>query len=469
MTITLTLNPDRTYQTIEGIGASLAWSGDPVGETWSDASKTRLADLLFCQKTGAGLSGIRFNIGAGAAWVEQNPSDPWRHPACFKRSADSPFNPDCHAGQQWFLRAAEERGAHHRTAFANSPPIWLTRNGRATQDKAHPTDTTNLKPGAEANFAAFLADVAEHFTHMGLPFTGISPVNEPQWDWEEGSQEGCRFSNDEIAAVAKALRAELDRRGLHCELDLTEAADLRFLIDDDFLEKPYIHGNEGRGLGKNREQLKDLAPLCEGKICGHGYWTYDPLAQSQRLREAVRATVDRHLPGGRFHQSEVCIMEPGRDLGIDTALRIARMMHQDFVHANASGWFWWLALSPYDYKDGLIYLEANEGILPAKNLWAVGNYARFLRPGWQRIEVTPSEPVEGLYISAWRNPETSHYALVVVNTTTEEHTLHLPELDSLTAYTTDADRDLEQSETLLIEAPLIAAPRSVTTWVPTIC
>jgi len=456
----LTLDPTQTFQTLEGIGASLAWSGDPVGATWSEPSKTQLADLLFCPKRGAGLSGVRFNIGAGGAWAESQPSDPWRHPACFQRSADTPFDPTCHAGQQWFLRAAAERGASCRVAFANSPPLWLTRNGRATHDKSQTYVSSNLKPGGELAFAHFLTEVVAYFEAIGLPFTALSPVNEPQWAWEDGTQEGCRFSNEELTTLVRLLRTELDRRGLPLELDLPEAADLRYLIDDDLLPEPYRHGNEARGLGKCREQIKELAAVCEGKVCGHGYWTYDPPEQSRVLREAVRTCVQRHVPGGRFWQSEVCVMEGGRDLGMETALRVARLAHQDFVHADASAWFWWLALSPYDFKDGLIYLGERETILPSKTLWALGNFARFIRPGWQRIHATPTEQA-GVYASAWVSPTGEAQALVVVNTTSAPCpiTVEGSDLALAAAYVTDHTRSLEA-----VAGLTVASAASITTW-----
>ncbi|MCX6368295.1 MAG: hypothetical protein NTX57_16550 [Armatimonadetes bacterium] len=442
----LILDPSQHFQTLEGIGASLAWSGDPVGETWSEAAKTQLADLLFCPERGAGLSGVRFNIGAGGAWAEESPLDPWRHPKCFKRTAESAFDPSCHEGQQWFLRAAAERGASCRVAFANSPPLWLTQNGRATHDKSESQKalTTNLKPGAEPAFAAFLAEVVEHFERVGLPFTALSPVNEPQWAWEDATQEGCRFSNSDILALAHTLRLELDRRSLAIELDLPEAADLRFLIDG---------------------QAEALAVVCEGKLCGHGYWSYDPPEESRRIREAVRRAIAQHVPGGRFWQSEVCVMEPGRDLGMELSLRVARMMHQDFVHADASAWFWWLALSPYDYKDGLIYLGDNEAISPSKTLWALGNFARFLRPGWRRIFVTPTE-ADGLYVSAWCDPAGEQLALVAINTTDQERTLELSESYALTPHITDGSRDLVPGEELAPGERLLAEPYSITTWTP---
>lgn len=54
-------------------------------------------------------------------------------------------------------------------------------------------------------------------------------------------------------------------------------------------------------------------------------------------------------------------MEGGKvDLGMDAALYMARVIHTDLTVANAAAWQWWLAVSPYDYKDGLIYVDKNK-------------------------------------------------------------------------------------------------------------
>jgi hypothetical protein len=90
--------------------------------------------------------------------------------------------------------------------------------------------------------------------------------------------------------------------------------------------------------------------------------------------------------------SEYCILGDnegeikgeGKDLGIDPALYMAKVIHNDLVNANASAWHWWIAISPYNYKDGLVYIDKNKtdgDFKSSKMLWALGNYSRFIRPG----------------------------------------------------------------------------------------
>ena len=114
----------------------------------------------------------------------------------------------------------------------------------------------------------------------------------------------------------------------------------------------------------------------------------------RKLAEAMRK-----LPGWKLWQTEYCILVGsegkgggGRDLGINTALDVARIIHLDLAVAGASAWQWWTSFSPENYKDGLIHTDwkkpgDKENVLPAKLLWALGHYSRFVRPGMRRVEL----------------------------------------------------------------------------------
>lgn len=63
---------DSAYQTIENFSASDCWSMQKLG-TWSLPNRNRVADLLFSQTGGIGLSCWRFNIGGGITDKINNP------------------------------------------------------------------------------------------------------------------------------------------------------------------------------------------------------------------------------------------------------------------------------------------------------------------------------------------------------------------------------------------------------------
>jgi len=445
---------------------------------WSEASKERLAELLFDPAKGIGLSAWRFNIGAGSVYSGDNVWDKWRASECFKKTAEEPYDWSRHAGQQWFLRAAARHGVADRVAFACSPPIWLTKNGRGQCDPN--VGSTNLKPGGEAAFAAFLCDVLAHFAQLGLPFSHISPLNEPQWEWN-GGQEGCRYNNDDMIRLARALGAEVKARGLDVVADLLDAGEWVFLLDDEDWRRwagkaapaAYLHANGTKGWGKYRGYIGDLLgdpelrSIVGNRLSAHSYWTDNGRERLVDLRRALRANVDRVSPGAKLQMTEYCVMQHKRDLGMDTALRVAKVIHHDLAWAEVSAWHWWLALSPHDYKDGLLYTDwretGRETIWTSKTFWALGNWSRYVRPGWRRVPATPVDQ-DSLYVTAFVSPAGDRLAVVAVNDGKETLPLWFDSdkpLRNARLAITSADHDL--AELPLKGDAVVVPPRSVVT------
>jgi hypothetical protein len=126
-----------------------------------------------------------------------------------------------------------------------------------------------------------------------------------------------------------------------------------------------------------------------------------------------------------------------REMGIDGALRLARIMHSDLVFAGASAWNWWLAVSVYNFPDGLLYVpppqtqrpttvgcphpvpevDAEAEVQVSKRLWAMAQFSRFVRPGSVRLAMrsddgagdgdgwsSPPGLQDGVLVSAWLRP-----------------------------------------------------------------
>jgi O-glycosyl hydrolase len=495
----INIKVNEKFQEIDGFGASGAWSFDPIGSEWSEESKTKVADLLFSREEGIGLSMWRFNIGAGSTETDQDRiPDPWRRAESFKQTENGPYDWRKQAGQQWFLHAAKDRGVEQFIAFVNSPPVWMTKNGHAQPD-AH-VGTTNLKEDYMDEFSIYLADVLEHFEGEGLPFQYISPINEPTWDWNGAWQEGNRYSNEDMHNVIRSLYAELDRRGLDVEIDTPEAVEYTSLLDDDLYgdftnsDNVYSGGNAGNPNldGKYREYIKDflgdpeISDMIGNKISAHAYWSDHHAGDDRliRLREKVRENLDRYNSDARFWMSEYCVLGGhghghGRDLTMDTALDIARLIHFDMTVTQANAWQWWLALSPYDYKDGLLYTDyledGEESIIESKLLWAFGNYSRFVRPGAYRVELEGANDKDGLMGSAFYHDEDEQLSVVFVNHSDETKPVQMNVEDlplpgnkqaiQFRPYVTSEDYDLERQKLFPAHKTFHVPPRSVVTFV----
>jgi len=466
----------KRYQTIDNFAASDAWSCQFVGN-WPDVKRNAIADLLFSrrmkpngQPEGIGLSMWRFNIGAGSSQqAKSGIKDEWRRTEGFLQS-DGSYDWNKQSGQLWFLQAAKQRGVQQFLGFCNSPPVQLTSNKKAFADSSKP----NLSTAKFIAFADFLTTVTQNVhAKTGVRFNYLSPVNEPQWDWSNGAQEGTPFTNQDIAGIAKALNTSLLQNKLATKITLAEAGDYKYLSGE--ADKP-DKGNQIQAFlsPQSTTYLGDLKTI-EPLIAGHSYFSTSPYPEAENRRKELASKV-ASVPNLRFWQSEYCILGDNngeidgrkRDLGIDAAIYLAKVIHNDLVNANASSWQWWLAVSPYDYKDGLIYIEkkkADGNFYPSKMLWTLGNYSRFILPGAYRVEATEGNTVEKHWVSSYLNETTKELITVVINEASKPKTLTLQikgaENKNLRLYTTSATKDLEPGS--IENGPIILPEKSITT------
>ena len=425
---------DQAYQVIENFGASDCWSMQKVG-TWSLPNRQKVADLLFSQTQGIGLSCWRFNIGGG---ITDKITESWRTAETFE-IAEGKYDWTRQAPERWFLRAAKAAGVPQFLAFVNSPPGRMTRTG-ITYGQDGP-DTTNLKPGYEGQYARYLVDILEHFRNNPdeserITFDYISPVNEPNVDWNGTSQEGNRAANSDIKAMLRALDAELKRRRCPTMITGIEVAGLPPLSS--VVDK--MTKTHGATYGNYIDELmgdKTLGNLLNNRLSYHDYGSDLLEGQLVEHRQAVRKKLDQY-PRWKLWMSEYCVMTGaegkggnGRDLTMNTALDVARIIHLDLQLVGVSAWQWWTAASGVDYKDGLVYTDwkkpgDTESIITSKLLWTLGNYSRFVRPGMQRIELTGDRHnVRGLMGSAYKDEQARRVVAVYINMGTNPETVQL--------------------------------------------
>ncbi len=453
---TLTINPDNTYQSIDNFGASDAWSIQFVGN-WPDPKKNEIADLLFSKEKdeagnpkGIGLSLWRFNIGAGSAEQGDNSdiNDEWRRAESFLQ-ADGSYNWEKQQGQVWFAQAAKERGVENLLVFSNSPPVHMTRNGKAYANN----DISNLTEENYTKFADFLTQTIIGLQEKGLDIDYISPVNEPQWDWSDAGQEGTPFRNNEISGITKALDKKINDQNLSVKIDIPEAAQINYLYEE--RDKPERSEQIKAFFDENSANYLGNLDNVSKTVSGHSYFTTYPYSEAKKSREDLNNEMESY-PELKYWMSEYCILEDneeikgnGRDLSMDPAMYVANIIHLDLTEAQASSWQWWLGVSPYDYKDGLVYIDKqkNDGnFYESKLLWALGNYSHFIRPGFNRIETKINTEDPQLLHSAYANPENDKIVVVLTNKSNREKTLTLNDdfnTEDAKAYITSADKNLK--------------------------
>jgi O-glycosyl hydrolase len=499
-----TINLAAEKQTIHSFGASDCWGIKFIGKNWPLAKRNEIADLLFSKDLdangnpkGIGLSLWRINAGAGSfeQGVSSRIGSEWRREECFQ-AANGTYDWTKQAGNRWFAQAAKARGVENLLLFSISAPVHMTRTGLATGLEGSSPNTINLQNDKYDDFGDFLAEVAKNYTQAGMNINFISPLNEPQYDWAapasgNASQEGTAATNAESFRVVTELNNSLVAKGVSAKIVFGEAG-----------SHNYVYGTTGGNRGNQMEYFWNPAsagyignlPTVEKVMSAHSYFAQSNLANLINNRTSMAAKFPAVNNAVKFWQTEYCILNSedgtqgnGRDLGINSALYIARVIHTDLALANAASWQWWLGVSPSDYKDGLVSIADPSGamgelaatksdglIYKSKMLWALGNFSRFIRPGMIRVDASvagftdPSVAANGLMISAYKNPATKELVVVVINMGTNVEKIKLGGVSfsssQLKTYTTDSSREMQFSTTAATDN-ITLAPRSVVTYV----
>lgn len=475
-------------QTIRHFGASDAWSMQFIGKWENEQEQQKIADWLFSTENdeqgkpkGIGLSIWRFNLGAGSEEQgEASKIQPGTRTECFLK-ADGTYDWSKQAGQRKFLQMAKQRGVPYLLAFLDSPPVYFTQNGLATNTGRG--GTINLRDDCYDDFADYLAKAVKGLQeHHGIHIDYLCPVNEPDghWNWQGPKQEGSPATNREIAHLVRETSKAFVREGLSTRILVNESSDYRCLLG--IYKTTWERGNAIRTFFSKDSTDTYLGniPHVPHLMVGHSYWTNTPVTYMREIREQLRDTLAKY--NLRFWQTELCIMSNDEEIGggngydftMKTALYVARIIHHDLCFANAESWSWWRAAGE-NYKDGLIRIFTNNHMksghaADSRLLWALGNYSRFIRPGAVRYEVSSTKPFDpyGLMCSAYRNQD-GHWVAIVINYSDQpQHfSLRLSEGSSLRwqMYRTS---DVA-GETLLpvgrMSTSTLLPPKSITTFV----
>lgn len=494
-TVTVRIHTDRKAQTIDNFGASGCWFSEGIGKYWPLQKREKIAELLFSrefdnsgQPKGIGLSAWRFNIGAGT--FEQGDSSGIRD---FRKRTESFLSPDGtytwnkQAGYQFFLQKAKDYGVETLIAFSNSPPVQFTKNGLGF--KTEKDYRSNLREDAYSMYARFLAAVIKHFDQQGLHFDYVSPVNEPQWDWSrkymEADQEGSPWRNEEIYKIVNALNSELSAAQLKSRILVTEAGSL-----------DHLYSGSGHASKQVQHFFSKESPMYIGNlahvgktIAGHSYFTESNERVLLNTRKQLADTLRSYVI--KYWQSEYSMLADGFREGIkgarsnmDCALFLSKIIHADLTVGNAAAWQFWNAYEPGSGKENnryyLIALQPEAGFRDGtfsitKNLWAMGHYSRFIRPGMIRLITDNTNDSSGeskdLMVSAYSGSK-NQLVLVATNYSGRDVEIKLDirplnkKIKVITRYLTTADEDMNMRPESIVPGKEVKLPaRSISTIV----
>jgi O-glycosyl hydrolase len=442
----------RPAQTFRGWGMSLAWEatdlyggGRQPAQIKDPSLQSQYMDLLYgdpVTRFTLGFNVARYNIAGGDDPTHQHMRADAQMEG-FQSGPGAAFDWARDAPQRRMLQEAKKRGANIFEAASYSPPYWMTVSGCASGSSVANQD--NLRPDMYENFVNYLATVVKHFREVeGVRFESLEAFNEPDIAWTaRGRQEGNSASFPSQNALIPMLASRLKHDGLDT---LVSGADMN---------------NVGDALGAIGK-LDPAALSALGRMNTHDYHsaTGDPAIMQQ-----YKSLAEKGHKAVWMSELGCCFKGQGDGTDMWSALFMADSVRMDLRDLGAEAWMMWQpdwGVILFDPKGGAPQLK--------KQFYALAQYTRFIRPGFQIISAGGAYNTLAAY---------SHSAKRLVLVTTNWDTATANDLDlsafegipaSATVYRTTADDAVnlrEESIKLSAEGQLLdqLPVHSITTYV----
>ena len=312
-------------------------------------------------------------FGASSAWTAQNISE---------NQADLFFSVEEGIGLSLLRNRIAPDGttlelATMKKAQARGAKIWSTPWSPPAEWKTN-EDVNNgghLIYSYYQDYADLLAQYVENMKGEGINLYAISVQNEPNYTavWES-----CLWSEDEFHSFVPYLYSALTNEGLTST-------------------KIMIAENSGWNFDLTSSTMDDdNTASMVGILAAHSYWG---------------APSPFNTFGKKLWQTEVSSFD-SFDGSMDNALKWATNIHEFMTKTEANAWhYWWLITNTND-NQGLLDMNGN----PAKRMWAIGNFSKFVRPGYYRIGTSTAGNILGnIFVSAYKDPNTGKVTIVAIN------------------------------------------------------
>lgn len=331
--------------------------GFGASSAWRSTWNASLADMFFSTNSGIGLSLLRTRITPAVGTVENS-----------------------------IMQMAQARGARVWSAPWSPPTTYKGSN-------ANNVVSVNGGPfiGNAANYQAYANQLAGYVLNMkntyGINLYALSVQNEP--DTDTTSYESCVWTGNQIRDFVPYLSAALAS---------SNVAATKILLPES------IHWPN---TSLHTPALTDVAvaPLVS-ILANHNY--DGPNFQTG----ATTTPVALNSYGKALWETEVSTGD-AYDGSIANALYWAGRIHQFLTVAQVNAWhFWWLIDGSSGSNQGLTDTSGN----PAKRMYALGQFSRFVRPDFYRIGVVSN--TGPLQISAYKNATNGAVVIIAINAST---------------------------------------------------
>ncbi len=430
----VTITWDTVRQEIDGFGASGAFRQADDLKSFPETERNKILDLLFSQTTGIGLSIVRNMVGDGSMSEWGNSID---GPVDTIEPSQGTWNYNAVDEQIWFMQEAKKRGCTRFMSTVWSPPKWMKSNNSCINGGSV---LTSMYPA----FADYLVNYANEYlkNKNGLDLYAISVTNEPNLSTSYSS---CQWTADQLRDFVKNNLGPKMR---------SSAPNTKIMVGEDsnWTESPALSLlNDATGV-----QYLDI-------VASHNYnnSTYNQLTTTKSKNKKIWETEVSNLNNN--------------DRTMTDGLKWAIQIHDFMVNAEGNAWLYWWGMC---YKvnpekgEGLINMDMNAKTwFTNKRLFTMGNFSRFVRPGWFRL-TTSSSNTNGVRVTAYKNGTTGEFAVVAINdqgsTKPFSFTISGNSVTKVTPYVTSASLDLAKQSDITASGGTFTATlaaTSVTTFV----
>ena len=446
----------QAKQVIDGFGVSNAWLYPP-----SASAKTAVYDALFSISKGAGLSLLRNRVPFREnpknddKFINKNSDGTYQYTANSDGSKTFSLN-----WSNWdlnntsaLLSDIKTKGADYQvTKFMSTPwtppnnsvSKWKLSDSYKTMNYSTPEVGGTLDPTHYADYADVLADYALGYkAKFGVDLSVLSLQNEPNF---QCTYESANWTAAQFHDFFAILKTEFTKKGVFTQLPNLKIMAPEFQNVKEDLILPTLNDS-------NTSELLGVVGVHQYEFTKSNATSYTTPVLAKSL-----------AAGKGIWMTEFSTAAWAQDTSMTDGLLVARLVHMDLVVGQMSAFLYWWA-----WGSGNGFLVNPNGTVP-KRLYTLGQYSRFVRPDWHRVDAV-ANPAANVYLSAFKNPAGDQVAVVAINAGTSQIAFGLT-IDSgrfgeMTGYRTSASENIANIGTLTggTTVTVTLVPTSVTTFV----
>lgn len=271
-------------------------------------------------------------------------------------------------GTSWETSIAQQAQAHGARIWSTpwSPPV-IYKSTNSVNGGSFVSSAANYQ-----GYAAQLANYVASMTNAGISLFAVSVQNEP--DYSTTNYESCLWTAQQIHDFVPYLSTALSNNNV---------ASTRIMIAEDMNWKWDLAATA----------MNDNVSNLVGVLAAHNYGSSAaPVTQFGNPCPKTLWETEHYF---------------GSDDTIVNGVALAQEIHSFMTVAGANAYhYWWLQGS------GTGSLVGNSWTTPAKRIFVMGNYSRFVRPGYYRIGVSNNALTS---ISAYKDTNSGSFAIVAIN------------------------------------------------------